>query len=546
MTLSISTRIFIGFTVVIIAFASTCAYTIYKMNELRQTVTLLWEEVMPVSEQLKELSRKVTAPSAFLELEQPRDAQWLARLLPSTDPFRHTRRIERRLNQLGDHPLLPLADQSTMKGSAEALRALRTGATFRARVVPDLELPEFESNEQIFRWLVGQTASMARDGELAATSPEVQSIGRLLRDINRTVIRSARQVAGPVGELSGRVASNEKTTTVAVSVIAGVATVLSLFILLMMQLTLKPIRALREGAQRIASGAFDERVVVRSDDEVGQLAEEFNTMANALLMRDGKLAAQRQELMRADRLITIGKMASQITHEVRNPLSSIGLNAELLEEELQELEASSETVTMLRDIHHEVDRLKAITEEYLRYARPPRPNFNRVELDALLENYLGFFSHELREADVDLITTPADEALVPIHADADQLRQVLINLTRNAVEALKEIEGPRVLEVGLALDVDDQVKLTVRDNGPGIDSEMLHQLFDPFVTGKSGGTGLGLALSRQIVVDHGGTITVDSPISHFGARSESNPGTCFTIVLPVEGPPQVVDTPGKG
>ena len=78
--------------------------------EMQVCLKFLWEEVMPVSEQLKELSRKVTAPSAFLELEQPRDAQWLARLLPSTDPFRHTRRIERRLNQLGEHPLLPFSD----------------------------------------------------------------------------------------------------------------------------------------------------------------------------------------------------------------------------------------------------------------------------------------------------------------------------------------------------------------------------------------------------------------------------------------------------
>ena len=82
MRLSISTRIFIGFILVIVTFGSVCAYTIYRMTRMRQTVGLIWEEVIPVADQLKELSRQVTAPTAFLELDRPSDAHWLARILP--------------------------------------------------------------------------------------------------------------------------------------------------------------------------------------------------------------------------------------------------------------------------------------------------------------------------------------------------------------------------------------------------------------------------------------------------------------------------------
>ena len=103
--------------------------------------------------------------------------------------------------------------------------------------------------------------------------------------------------------------------------IAAGALVLSLIILAMVQLTLRPIRQLTLGARRIAAGHYDERVEVRSSDEIGQLASEFNTMAEALRDRDAALARQSEELLRADRLATIGKLAAQITHEVRNPLS---------------------------------------------------------------------------------------------------------------------------------------------------------------------------------------------------------------------------------
>ena len=144
------------------------------------------------------------------------------------------------------------------------------------------------------------------------------------------------------------------------------------------------------------------------------------------------------------------------------------------------------------------------------------------------------------------MTSSIANDLGAITGDADQLRQVLINLTRNAVEALCEIQSPRMLEVGLRSREPGYVELTVQDNGPGIDPKMHEQLFEPFVTGKSGGTGLGLALSRQIIVDHGGTITVDSPINDQEASVQVNPGTRFTVLLPIEGPPQVVDTPGKG
>src|SRR5204863_2163841 len=129
---------------------------------------------------------------------------------------------------------------------------------------------------------------------------------------------------------------------------------------------LAPLRRLAASAKQIARGDYRQRVDVASGDEIGALAGEFNAMAAALEERELRL-------IRSERLAAVGKIAAQITHEVRNPLSSIGLNAELLEEELGALPGGAESRQIASAIVKEVDRLAAITEQYLRFARLPRP-----------------------------------------------------------------------------------------------------------------------------------------------------------------------------
>ncbi len=234
----------------------------------------------------------------------------------------------------------------------------------------------------------------------------------------------------------------------------------------------------------------------------------------ALLVADdvSEAAAAQRRALQAERLAAIGKMAAHVTHEIRNPLSSIGLNAELLDETLASEKASAEARRLLSAIVREVGHLADVSEEYLRVARLPSPRPTRVDLAALVREVTSFARPELERARVqivlDLPTAPVEVSL-----DEGQVRQALVNLIRNAREAMEE-GGNLTLAVARR---GGSVELSVRDDGPGIDADVRARIFDPFFTTKSTGTGLGLPLTRQILEAHGGTI-VCLPVSPNGTE----------------------------
>ncbi|TNF27323.1 MAG: sensor histidine kinase [Deltaproteobacteria bacterium] len=544
MRFSVSTRIFLGFAVVIIAFGSTCAYALYKMSGLRRSVTVVWKEVIPVSNQMKALSRQLKSAEELFDFKRPSDGTWLQQVLPSLEPFTGPQGLEiaaQRLETLAQaEGTLADEDRAELGLIAGRMKAFIEGRELLDMLTGeggDTLLIEGDygplSNRELYDRLVRRTLKKASLGELKKASEETAMFVRVLRRINRELGDTARALAGPIRAIDQRAEADERTTSLAVIIIASVALVLSLLMLWMSQLTLRPIRDLREGARRIAAGDYHDRVKVTTSDEIGQLAAEFNTMAESLMKRDAELERQREELMRADRLAVIGKLAAQITHEVRNPLSSIGLNAELLEEELEDLEDAGDARASLGAIIREVQRLKSITEEYLHFARLPRPELASVDVGALLSQFLTFLQHEVKEAGVSLTSRGVVASLEggppPVKADADQLRQAILNIARNAIEALRTVEEPRELEVSLEPRAGGGVRIRIADNGPGIDDALRERIFEPFVTGKSHGTGLGLALTREIVVEHGGTIDAVSPL-------EGGRGTAFVIELTLDGP----------
>jgi two-component system, NtrC family, sensor kinase len=217
-------------------------------------------------------------------------------------------------------------------------------------------------------------------------------------------------------------------------------------------------------------------------------------------------------------------MAAMITHEVRNPLSSIALNTELLGDELDGLsaEASKEARALCAAITYEVDRLTAITEEYLRFARMPKPRVAAESINHVVSSLATFVREDLAARGVTLEVALGDD-LPRAMIDEGQLRQSLLNLVRNAAEAL----GGRTGHVWLTTrrGGPGEVEVEVKDDGPGIEDEARGRLFDPFFSTKTGGTGLGLALTHQIVKDHGGDIQVTSP---------PGAGATFVVRLPAE------------
>lgn len=523
--LSIATRIFLSFAAIIAAFTFASAFTLQRMGALRESVTVLWKELVPTTNQLRILSRQIKSVEEFLAFRRPSDAQWLQQVLPGLEPFDG----QYGMLEAGSR-LVALAEAEGVEGP-ERDAVLATGRSLAAfddgqQLAEALGAAQVErllgprtaapDNRTLFKALVARVLAVAETGDLSASSPETLAIVRVTRRINRELNEAVRALGGPIRQLDLRIEEEQRTSTLVAIGIALGALVLSLVLLWVVQTTLRPLRELRERTRRIASGDYAGRVALEGAGEVGELAEEFNTMAASLQARDEALARQQADLLRAERLAAIGRIAAQITHEIRNPLSSIGLNAELLEEEIEALGGQRQAQEILGAIAREVERLKGITEGYLQFARVPRegaPPVDLVPVDAvaLVRELLLFVEPEARQGGITL-TQVADVEGAPgiALADPQQMRQALMNVLRNAFDAVREVDAPRRVEVAVRSD-EGGVAVIIADNGPGLDPELRERLFEPFVSRKSGGTGLGLALTRDIMVAHGGTIELLSP-----------------------------------
>ncbi|WP_437315942.1 ATP-binding protein [Sorangium sp. So ce385] len=289
---------------------------------------------------------------------------------------------------------------------------------------------------------------------------------------------------------------------------------------------LAPLTAVTERANAVARGDLTPKQVLATNDEIGELATTFEGMVAAI-------RRARAELVNAERLAAIGKMAAHVTHEIRNPLSSIGLNLELLEEEVARASAADmpdaelrpvmkESAQLVTAIRAEVDRLSRIAEQYLSVARRPRPQLVPERVDDLVQELVAFVRPELDRAGV-AVRVEVEEG-PEILLDESQLRQALLNLLRNAREAMPK-GGEIVVSVSFS---GGAATIAVDDTGPGVPEELRASIFDPFFTTKQRGTGLGLAVTRDIVEAHGGAISCEP---------REAGGTRFRIVLPAGGAP---------
>jgi signal transduction histidine kinase len=236
-----------------------------------------------------------------------------------------------------------------------------------------------------------------------------------------------------------------------------------------------------------------------------------------------------QRMQERDRLAAIGEMAARLAHEVKNPLGAIKGAAQLLAEPspgAAEIDPSSRE--FLGIILEEVDRLDRVVGSVLDYARPTKGNPAAVDLNGIVRRTVQILSSD-RDDEVALELDLVDD-LPRIRVDAEQLRQVLMNLVRNATQAMNGRGRVIVATRARGIPSAKWVELKVTDSGPGISQKVLKNLFVPFYTTKNRGTGLGLAISQRLVQSAGGTIEVNT---HEGA------GTTFTVVLPASEDPLV-------
>lgn len=477
-----------------------------------------------------------------------------------TVAYRQSARIGAR-TELTNERMLSATEETNL---AEALET-RSDQVQQARAVLDdaLAHPERIGGDAVTGPLLSLQTSLARLEDLVAQTAaqrpaDVLADVRTQNAINDLFRRLDDQVSRAILDLGSQVRDNERDTERMIAMAALAIALLGLAAALGVIWTVRPLRRLALGVRQLGRGDWAQRVAAgnQSGDEVSQLAREFNQMAAALQERE-------RRLIRGERLAAIGQLAAQVTHEIRNPLSSVALNVELLEDEIAS--ASPETRQLLAKITAEIDRLTGITEDYLGFVRRKNPERAPLDLAAELHNLLDFMASELATAGV-AVTRDIQPAWVL--GDAGQLRQAFMNLLRNAREALAGTAAqnplgdlldaedlatseapppsdraqpaaagqPRVI-VRLAREA-DRVRAVVADNGPGlaVAADEAEHIFEAFFTRKPQGTGLGLSIVQQIVQDHEGAVRV---------ASTGPEGTAFEIVLPACDPPgPSVSSPG--
>jgi two-component system sensor histidine kinase PilS (NtrC family) len=233
-----------------------------------------------------------------------------------------------------------------------------------------------------------------------------------------------------------------------------------------------------------------------------------------------ELRRMQEVVIRNERLAAVGRLAAAVAHEIRNPLAAISGSIELLQ---QGAAADKESVELMGIVLREVTRLNGLITELLEFTRPRRPDPQRLDVSATLAEMLRVFENDKRLAGARVELSSAGP--VWIDADAGYLRQLVWNLLRNAAEASPE---GRPIAVEVAAEPPGGgggwARISVRDSGPGISTEHLAHIFEPFYSTKEGGTGLGLATVHRIVEEHQGRIEVETP---------QGGGTAFTVRLPL-------------
>ncbi|HPW17346.1 MAG TPA: ATP-binding protein [Candidatus Aminicenantes bacterium] len=286
----------------------------------------------------------------------------------------------------------------------------------------------------------------------------------------------------------------------------------------------RPLHRLVEGTVRIARGDFSRAIAGTGRDEVGDLARSFNAMTRQLLQARQRMAEANRRLVQQEKLASIGKMAATIAHEIRNPLTSVKLSIQKVLEEESPAEAARPLLALGLEGIDQIDRF---IKELLNFTRVSELSLERWPIGQIIDEALKMVGGSLAEKGI-AVERSCAPGLPAVLVDADKMRQVFLNILRNAQEAL----GPGG-RIAIACDAArdggrPMVRVRVSDDGPGVPDRVRPNVFEPFFTTKPAGFGLGLPNARKIVEQHHGTI-------HVGRKRGA--GATFIILIPAEEAP---------
>lgn len=298
-----------------------------------------------------------------------------------------------------------------------------------------------------------------------------------------------------------------------VYLLAGVGTLLTFLVGIgVARHITRPVHRLVTAAREIGRGNLGRAVQVQARDEIGYLAQTMEEMRSKLLTRDAQLR----------------QMLAGVAHEIRNPLSGIEIYAGLIADELPAGDPRREHI---HKVIAQVHTMNQVISEFLHFARPPSPQPGEVVLSQLVDDARFLLSPEMEAAGVTFRTEVGPEARV--HADPEQVRRAVVNLMKNAVQAMAEGGSLTVR----AVPAGPEVALEVQDTGAGMPEEVRQRLFEPFFTTREKGSGLGLAIVQQTAETNGGRVEVESTPGR---------GSTFRLVLPAPGAVPVAETEEVG
>ena len=474
---TIARRILVSFAIALTAFAVTLGFGVRALRQSQRDSERLSEMLVPVALKLGQLRASQATLATLVDgVSDERDPVSTRHLLGTLTSERSVRVAEL------ETALAALQQQPGELGNV----GLRLGA--RLGAVSTLLGQDSAHFESLF-------AALGSKDE-ANTARELVDLGAIEHDASHALRGMSATVNDAIAAVSSEGRDREAQSLFALFMLAAGTLGLGLFLAVRTQRLLRPLEKLLSRVRAVAAGDRTPHPITPTDTEIGELEVGFEQMVVAL-------EGEQTRRLSNERFAAIGKMAAHVTHEIRNPLSSIALNVELLEDDLAS--ASEESRELLRAIRREVERLTELSGQYLSFARRGPQRLEVEDLREVVGEAAEFMRRELAQQGVSL---ELHNAPVPVPATVDeaQIKQALYNLMRNAREAMPS--GGRV-KVSVNAGAGGGSDVIVEDEGVGLDEATRARLFEPFFTTKSNGTGLGLAITRQIIEAHGGTIACE-------------------------------------
>ncbi|MBX3186197.1 MAG: HAMP domain-containing protein [Labilithrix sp.] len=505
---TIATRILASFAITLLAFAVTAGVSALAQKRTAEDSEELAKGYVPVALKLGQLRATQSTIASLVDgIPDEKNPLSMRILLETLTGVRRA-----------------MADET--RAALSTLREIGSEETRQAALALTGELDAAQATFGGDRPSIDRLFAAMDAGDRDAVNRELVALGATEHDGVKRLKALAEHVDRAMTDLSASARKREERAILQLALLAALTLAVGVAVSINTRRLLRPLDRVTERARSVARGDLTPQPIAESDDEIGQLAAAFERMVGAVGRAQSRAVAN-------ERLAAIGKMAAHVTHEIRNPLSSIGLNIELLEEELAEGKVSAESKNLLGAITREVQRLEHLSEEYLRVARLPQPRMEAEDVATAVRDIVAFAKPEMDRANLELALEVADD-LPPALFDEGQIRQALLNVMRNAREAMPD---GGTIDVYVRAD-GMSVVIGVDDRGAGIPDDVRSRIFDPFFSTKGEGTGLGLAITRQIVEAHGGSIACEA---------REGGGTSFRILLPIapqrlSGPSSVAST----